>query len=45
LSLEEFDPIFTTVSGLCEEHGHLAFLEGLRLGVTLMAELAEKDTI
>ncbi len=42
LSLEEFDPIFTTVSDLCAEHERLAFLEGLRLGVTLMTELAEK---
>ena len=42
LSLKEFDPIFTTVSNLCEEHERLAFLEGLRLGVTLMTELADK---
>ncbi len=38
LSLEEFDPIFT----LCAEHERLAFLEGLRLGVTLMMELQQK---
>lgn len=44
LSLEEFDPIFTTVSDLCVEHERLAFLEGLRLGVTLMMEIAEGDT-
>ncbi len=43
LSLEEFAPIFTTVSDLCAEHERLAFLEGLRLGVTLMTELAEKE--
>ncbi len=41
LSMEEFDPIFTTVSDLCMEHEHLAFLEGLRLGVTLMMELGD----
>ncbi len=41
LSMQEFDPIFTTVSDLCLEHEHLAFLEGLRLGVTLMMELGE----
>ncbi len=44
LSMEKFDPIFTTVSDLCVEHEHLAFLEGLRLGVTLMMELAEGKT-
>ncbi len=43
LSLEEFDPIFTTVSDLCVEHERRAFLEGLRLGVTLMTELVEKE--
>lgn len=43
LSLEKFDPIFTTVSDLCVEHEHLAFLEGLRLGVALMTELAEGE--
>ncbi len=42
LSLQEFDPIFTTVSDLCVEHERLAFLEGLRLGVTLMQELHKK---
>lgn len=45
LSLEEFDPIFTTVSDLCEEHERLAFLEGLRLGVTLIIELAKGNTM
>lgn len=44
LSLEEFDPIFTTVSDLCVEHEHLAFLEGLRLGVTLMTELLNNQS-
>ncbi len=41
LNLQEFDPIFDTVSDLCVEHERLAFYEGLRLGVTLMTELAE----
>ncbi len=45
LSMQEFDPIFTTVSDLCVEHERRAFLEGLRLGVTLMTELAEGKTI
>ncbi len=44
LSMQEFDPIFTTVSDLCVEHERLAFLEGLRLGVTLMMELAGRET-
>lgn len=44
LSLEKFDPIFTTVSDLCVEHEHLAFLEGLRLGVTLMTELVNNQS-
>ncbi len=44
LSLEEFDPIFTVVSDLCAEHERLAFLEGLRLGVTLMTELANNQS-
>lgn len=44
LSLEEFDPIFTTVSDLCVEHERRAFLEGLRLGVTLMTELANNQS-
>ncbi len=39
--MQEFDPIFTTVSNLRLEHEHLAFLERLRLGVTLMVELTE----
>ncbi len=42
LSLQEFDPIFDTVSDLCVEHERLAFYEGLRLGVTLMIEQAEE---
>ncbi len=43
LSLQEFDPIFDTVSDLCVEHERLAFYEGLRLGVTLMIELAGEE--
>lgn len=44
LNLQEFDPIFTTVSELCTEHEQLAFMEGLRLGVTLMLELQHEVT-
>lgn len=43
LSLQEFDPIFDTVSDLCLEDQRLAFQEGLRLGVTLMIELAREN--
>jgi len=42
LSLQEFDPICSTVSDLCIEIERLAFLEGLRLGVVLMQELYKK---
>lgn len=42
LDLKQFDTIFTTVSDLCLECEQLAFMEGLRLGVTLMVELSEK---
>ncbi len=41
LSLQEFDSIYSTVSDLCIEIERLAFLEGLRLGVTLMWELTK----
>ncbi len=46
LSMQDFEPIFDTVSDLCAEDQRLAFYEGLRkdfvMGVTLMIELAEK---
>ena len=42
LDLQRFDPIFVTVSELCAEHERLSFMEGIRLGVTLMLELTEK---
>ena len=41
LSLQDFDPIFLTVSNLCMEHERLAFYEGLRMGVMLTEELKE----
>ncbi len=41
LSMQEFDPVFNIVSDLCMEHERRAFLEGLRLGVTLMMELVD----
>lgn len=39
LSREEYNELFYTVSDLCLEHGRIAFIEGLRLGVVLMQEL------
>lgn len=42
LNLKQFDSIFTTVSDLCLECEQLAFVEGFRLGVTLMLELSKK---
>lgn len=42
LSLQDFDPIFLTVSDLCMEHERLAFYEGLRLGMTLVMELTSE---
>ncbi len=45
LSMREFDPIFTAVSNLCVEHERLAFLEGLRLGVTLIMEMTERNIV
>jgi len=39
LSREEYDELFYIASDLCLEHGRLAFIEGLRLGVVLMQEL------
>ncbi len=42
LSLQEFDLIFDTGSDLYVKNQRLAFYEGLRMGVTLMIELAGK---
>lgn len=39
ISLQEFDPVYMTVSDLCMEHERLAFYEGLRLGTAIMMEL------
>lgn len=39
ISREEYDDFFYIVCSLCLEHGRLAFIEGLRLGVVLMQEL------
>lgn len=41
-SMQEFDLIFITVSDLCAEYERPAFLEGLRLGVTLMQEFTKE---
>lgn len=42
LSPKEFDEMFDIVSDICTESGLLAFQEGLRLGASLMMELAEE---
>lgn len=39
MSPQEYDPVFYLISDLCLEHGRMAFIEGLRLGVTLMDNL------
>lgn len=39
LPSQEYDEVLYVVSDLCIEHGRLAFIEGLRLGVVLMQEL------
>lgn len=39
LSMQEFDPVFNTVSELCLEHERGAFMDGIRLGAMLMEEL------
>ena len=42
VDLQKFDVVFVTVSELCAEHERLAFVEGFRLGMTLLQELTEK---
>ena len=44
LSRTEYDEIMYTICDLCLEHGRLAFIEGLRLGVVLMQELNIKES-
>ncbi len=40
LSVEDSDLLFQTICSLCIEHERVAFLEGLRIGARLTAELA-----
>lgn len=42
LSPKKFDGVFDIASDICTESGLLAFQEGLRLGASLMMELAEE---
>lgn len=35
---QEYDEVLYVVSDLCIEHGRLAFLEGLKIGLLLMQE-------
>ena len=39
LPLQEYDEVLYIVSDLCLEHGRLAFMEGLKVGMLLMQEL------
>ena len=39
LPLRDYDEILYIVSDLCTEHGRLAFLEGLKIGMLLMQEI------
>lgn len=36
LPLREYDEVLYIVSDLCLEHGRLAFMEGLKVGLTLL---------
>lgn len=38
LSLREYDEVLYIVSDLCLEHGRLAFMKGLKIGMLLMRE-------
>lgn len=39
LPLPDYDEILYIVSDLCTEHGRLAFMEGLKVGMMLMQEI------
>ena len=41
LPSREYDEVLYVVSDLCIEHGRLAFLEGLKIGMLLMQEAIE----
>jgi len=41
LPLRDYDEILYIVSDLCTEHGRLAFMEGLKVGVLLMQEISK----
>lgn len=42
LTLKEHDRVWDLTCGLCTEHEKNGFLEGVRMGVSLAAELMEK---
>lgn len=42
LPLWEYDEVLYIVSNLCTEHGRLAFMEGLKIGLLLMQEVETK---
>lgn len=39
MPLREYDEVLYIVSDLCLEHGRLAFMEGLKIGMLLMQEM------
>lgn len=41
LTLKEYDQVWDLTCALCSEHEKAAFLEGVRVGASLAAELAE----
>lgn len=40
LPMHEYDEVLYIVSDLCLEHGRLAFMEGLKVGLVLLHELS-----
>lgn len=42
LPMREYDEVLYTVSSLSLEHGRIAFMEGLKIGMLLMQEMSEE---
>lgn len=42
MELREMDKIIYPVCQLCRDHEHAGFVEGIKIGILLQAELAEK---
>lgn len=41
LPLREYDEVLYIISDLCMEHGRLAFMEGLKIGMLLMQSISD----